>query len=445
MLALNETLVEQAGLDWAFCDTDSIAIARPNNIRTDAFQSRVESIVNWFDELNPYDFNAKILRIEDVNRDHADLKSFKPLYCWAVSAKRYALFNLEANNRPIIRKASGHGLGHLHEPYTEKNPANTIPQPTIPVHEIGNGFKLWQHDIWWQIISAALDGHPDQVDLSFHPAFDLPAISRYGANTPQLLRWFKAYNLGRQYGDQVRPFGFLTALTASPFDLGESMVSGNINRRHKAKALKPIAPFTRDPMQAALAAFDRDTGHAIPHQKLKTFRQVLAQYHLQPEAKFLNGNYLDRGVTKRRHVHVTGIQHIGKEANKLEEQMVLGINDEANPDYGASSHHAAGTILEIREIAKALGHKAIANIFGISKYRLNEVLKGRLRPKGFSQALIAIRERAKTNSENQEEKLSLLRESIAKWGLRKTARLMKCDPSNLRRRFKCEIENRNSF
>lgn len=290
MLAVTERLVGEAGLEWAFCDTDSMAIAKPPEMTTQEFHKRVETIVNWFDDLNPYAFKAKILKIEDVNFDHANGEIYKPLYCWAVSAKRYALFNLDPENNPTIRKASGHGLGHLHEPYTKKNPAQTIPKPVIPVHKMGNGFKLWQHDVWWQIIRAALDGHFDQVDLGFHPSLDLPAISRYGATTPAILRWLEPYNRDRHYCDQVKPFGFLTALTANPFIPVETIVGSKKQRKRKIIPVKPIAAFTKVPAQAAQMAFDRETGHPVHPEKLKTFKQVLAQYHLQPESKFLNGN-----------------------------------------------------------------------------------------------------------------------------------------------------------
>ena len=37
----------------------------------------------------------------------------EPLYCYTISSKRYVLFNLDAKGRPILRKASAHGLGHL--------------------------------------------------------------------------------------------------------------------------------------------------------------------------------------------------------------------------------------------------------------------------------------------------------------------------------------------
>ena len=52
-----------------------------------------------------------------------------------------------------------------------------------------------------------------------------------------------------------------------------------------------------------------------------TYAEALAQYHLRPEAKFLYGEFCDRGRTERRHVVATQIVHIGKEANKWEESI----------------------------------------------------------------------------------------------------------------------------
>jgi|SRR5262245_1436654 len=60
----------------------------------------------------------------------------------------------------------------------------------------------------------------------------------------------------------------------------------------------------------------------VPSKKLKTYREAIGQYHLSPESKFLNGDFTDRGRTERRHVQVTDVIHIGKEANKWKEGHV---------------------------------------------------------------------------------------------------------------------------
>ena len=56
---------------------------------------------------------------------------------------------------------------------------------------------------------------------------------------------------------------------------------------------------------------------------------MLAQYHLSPEDKFENGQFLDRGRTERRHVVATGFAWIGKEANQV------GDSGEADPIWSA--------------------------------------------------------------------------------------------------------------
>jgi hypothetical protein len=65
---------------------------------------------------------------------------------------------------------------------------------------------------------------------------------------------------------------------------------------------------------------------------LKTYAEALAQYHLHCESKFRRGEYLDRGATARRSVHVAGVRYIGKEANRWEEQFHLGY-PEAQIEY----------------------------------------------------------------------------------------------------------------
>ena len=59
------------------------------------------------------------------------------------------------------------------------------------------------------------------------------------------------------------------------------------------------------------------TGKPIQPEQLKTYAEVLAQYHLSCEDKFENGQFRDRGRTERRHVVATGFVWIGKEANQI--------------------------------------------------------------------------------------------------------------------------------
>ena len=124
MLALSERPAIDHGLNWAFCDTDSMAFANTDNLPFDEFVGRVRDVCDWFVPLNPYEPDPKkgvvsILEMEDQNFSKEKGKGTKlePLYCFAISAKRYALFNRDVEGKTIIRKASAHGLGHFSAPY----------------------------------------------------------------------------------------------------------------------------------------------------------------------------------------------------------------------------------------------------------------------------------------------------------------------------------------
>jgi len=116
MLAITERLIKDEGLDWAFCDTDSMAIAKAEGMSDAEFIERVERIRDWFVPLNPYGSSESLLKLEDANFNIRKPKVLEPLYCYTISSKRYALFNLDAKGRPTLRKASAHGLGHLRSP-----------------------------------------------------------------------------------------------------------------------------------------------------------------------------------------------------------------------------------------------------------------------------------------------------------------------------------------
>jgi hypothetical protein len=278
MLAIAERLALDEGINWAFCDTDSLALARPEGMPDDEFMERARRVRDWFTPLNPYEHKGPVFKIEDANYQLNNGKvtdDLEPLYALAVSAKRYALFNRDRNGRPVLRKASAHGLGHLRPPYSDEQAPRQIPKPVVTQTDLG--VERWQHDVWYRIVQAVIDGHPEQVRLDDLPGFDASAVSRYAATTPDLLRWFTSYNRGRPYREQVRPFGFLLAFQADPQSLPFDEV---------AAFPRPVSPFDTDPTAASEMCFDRVTGQPVQATSLKTYRQALAQYHLHPESKF---------------------------------------------------------------------------------------------------------------------------------------------------------------
>jgi hypothetical protein len=330
MLGIAERLTRDLGLDWAFCDTDSLAIVRPDGLSRQEFHERTDQVVDWFAPLNPYTKRGSILKVEDLNSGIGTNK-LEPLYCFAISAKRYALFNLNRGKQPVLRKASAHGLGHLLDPYPESEAPPDIPPPRVPLLEVG--IRRWQYDIWYKIVEAAVMGRPDNVPLDWHPAFYQPAAIRYTASSPHLLNWVARWNEGRPYEEQIRPFGFLLSFMPRTGVFAPSSVTPldelKLGRPPKTAALAPIAPYDSNPARALSKVFDRVTGKPIHPEQLKTYAEALAQYHLSCEDKFENGQFVDRGRTERRHVVATGFIWIGKEANQV------GKSGEEDPVWSA--------------------------------------------------------------------------------------------------------------
>lgn len=224
------------------------------------------------------------------------------------------------------------------------------------------GVKQWQNALWLEIINAALEGR--WHDFSQLHSFNGPAVSRYAATTTALLRWFKDFNEGKPYAEQVKPFNFLLALQP----------------KFTHKRCKPVATFSVDRSDIASRCFDRATGDAVDEDMLKTYLEALSQYPIHPEAKFANGDYLDAGVTQRRHVCAVSIQHIGKEANKWEEQAVLGVDGEAQVEYGTNAEEYEKKLARVRETIVKCGVKKVAEASDLSQRHVLNIRKGLKRP-----------------------------------------------------------------
>ncbi|WP_210484649.1 hypothetical protein [Microvirga antarctica] len=320
MLALAEHQVAEQKLDWAFCDTDSIAIANRCGLPPDEFKSRALLVRDWFKDLNPYDEDRSILQLEDVNfpvGKAGDLASLEPPLCLAVSAKRYVLFNRNGTAN-IIRKASGHGLGHLLAPYDE-----LAVQRRARIERIG--VPLWQEDLWQEIIRAAQSDTPDQTRFMEMTGFDAPAGSQYAATTPELLSWFKGYNERQPEGHRVFPFGFLLSLQAkSRLEMAKDQPEGLSDQLWRMREPRPAAPFFKRSTDAKDHAFDRDLDIPIPASWLKSHGRSLIRYHMHPETKFRGGEADQRGPLTRRHVFALSHRSIGKESDSIEENEFIG-------------------------------------------------------------------------------------------------------------------------
>ena len=368
MLAITEHLAEQSGISWAFCDTDSMALAKPEEMDEAEFLERAKRVREWFTPLNPYEHKGSLFKLEDANYRVEGGKlvdQLGPLYCLAISAKRYALFNVDKRGHSALRKVSAHGLGHLLPPYEDKEAPRNIPKPVVLLSELEA--ERWQHDLWYRIVEAALGDTPEQVRLDDLPGFQKPAVSRYAATTPNLLRWFKEHNRDKPYQEQVKPFGFLLAYHPNPLSFAKT-------------GSKPVSAYDKNLDRAVTGCFDRQSGEPVEPQALKTYQEALAQYHLHPEAKFHNGDYLDRGITHRRHIVATAVEHIGKEANRWEEQFYVGLDHEAQTDYGLAPEDSERVLSTLRVACDQLGQRAVAKSVRMSLRDVSALVQGKRKP-----------------------------------------------------------------
>jgi hypothetical protein len=442
MLAIAEARARERGIDWAFCDTDSMALARPSDMTEVEFFSRAQSICSWFKPLNPYARDVEIFKVEDENRPVKDgrlIDGLEPLFCFAVSAKRYTLFNLSAQGSPVLRKTSAHGLGHWLPPYRDEKAPKAFPDPAIEL----NGVKRWQHDIWHRIVTSALAEADTNSNPAAHAAFDTPVASPYHATKPFILDWFRAYNDMRPPEQQVGPFNFLLSFQAHALANKPDQEPGTKRRaRRKGRdalgILRPVAPYDSDPVIAARRCFDRQTGAPISINDLATYREALAQYHLYPERKFLNGRHRDRGPTQWRHVKigVTDIHYIGKEANELEEQVFFGFDPEAQPEYGMEDEAYPKLLAAVKEVLNVHKLTAVGAAVGVSVRYLREIRDGA--PNVRVQILKEIesgmpRLAAVQASEDERERklLDWARIERDRIGLRPLASELRTDPANL--------------
>jgi hypothetical protein len=332
MLAMLERCVTGLGGTYAFCDTDSMAIVATHDgdtiqcpgggeelpddsevIHALSF-SQVEQIVDRFATLSPYDRSAipgSILKIEDENYLEGERE---PLYCYAISAKRYCLFNLDGAEEPILRKCSESGLGHLMNPrdhdyepdVSDPDEAALSSKPT----------RLWIQAFWQRTLDEIHGfsvGWPDWIDR--------PALSRFTVSTPTLLSEFSEMNGQKTYAGTIKPFNFI--LVAHDASLGADR-----------KVL--IAPYERDAKKWTKLRWrsradgqvyritTREPAGGLTAVRVTTYRDVFERYSVHLEAKSLgpDGRACARdtqGLLRRMPVIADSIVHIGKETNRLDE------------------------------------------------------------------------------------------------------------------------------
>lgn len=354
MLGILEYLVTQAGGTWVMCDTDSMAVvasAERGHIETGASipprscdaetpgaipvlsYADVEEIRERFESLNPYN---PALGVKLLKREHSpqDDDYSGDLYCYAVSAKRYALFVPDESEgiRIVENKESGLGL---------------YMNPIDPKRRDETKQRDWATDAWRYMI-----GTDAGLGIAEPEWFDNPAMMRLTVSTWNVYESFATWNEGKPYAEQVKPHNFLI----SPVTKDHPVM--NVGRN---TPLRLVGPFSTDsdewfdmeyinmhaPEEGTYRiARDVDYRQLItPDNRtvpVKTYREVVKEYSRHPEVVFTGPNgeksHSDtRGVLQRHHVFVAGWDYVGKESNHLDKDkgiVVLGPGDVALTEYG---------------------------------------------------------------------------------------------------------------
>ena len=292
--------------------------------------AQVDEIVALLDRLNPYDRAAvkePILKIESDNRDPKTNEQ-RQLWCLAISAKRYALFLRDRNGEPVLlRKGvnngedgedrwSEHGLGHLLNPSDPEGDD-----------------RSWIAQAWLAIVLRSLGLAAAPLSIA-----DRVAVGQITVSSPEVLKPLEAFNAGKPYAQQIKPFNFILSAHVAPF----GHPSGADPERFHL-----IAPYESDPRKwDKLPWIDEYSekryriSASLPNAtrslaRVKNYGDVLEEYEYHEEAKCADarGEPCDRqsvGLLGRRRVRIEKLHFIGKESNKLEEVEELSVTDAAD-------------------------------------------------------------------------------------------------------------------
>jgi hypothetical protein len=399
MLALLEKSVSDLGGTYAMEDTDSMFIVAtehggivpcpggpyrindgPPGILALSWMQVDDEIIQRFAPLNPYQRDAvpgSVLKLEDDNHEGGDSETGKrrQIYCYAISAKRYALFEWNSKGVAVLLRDgvnnhedrwSEHGLGHLLN-------------PTDPESED----RDWIAQIWQDIISR----HQGLIAPRL-PFGNMPAVGRTTVSSPTILRPLAALNEGKPYRDIIKPFNFLVTCHVKPFG---HPTGADPEKFHL------IAPYEADPRRwLKMNWIDQYSGseYSITTEgiygigkaaRVKTYDEVAREYEYHPESKCADadGNTCEKpttGLLQRRHVYIDLIRYIGKESNLLED-VEAGLIHSAHGVYTeyTDPRRDEWTVKVLPALKKVAVPELLAKS-GMRRSALFEALAGRSRP-----------------------------------------------------------------
>lgn len=413
LLALLERKVADWNGTYAMEDTDSMAIVaecdermipcpggtegypRPKEGAQEAIRAitwaGVRRVASDFAALNPYDPEAVPGSILKLELDNFDRKTGKhrQLWCYAISAKRYALFLRERDGSPTLLRSnvnngddrwSEHGLGHLLNP--------TDPE---------GDDREWIAQAWLRIIRKTLGLRTRP------PAFqNLPAVGRTSVSSPWVMKAFRTLNAGKTYLEQIKPFNFLLNAHVRAFGYPSGV---------DPERFQLIAPYEADPKKwltlpwidlyskgARRYRVATSEQHSSQFAELTTYGETLRAYGFHEEAKCAgpDGKPCGKqtvGLLSRRHVRIGALHFIGKESNLLEEVEAGQIHDlqDVYIEYPDARREREAWLKKVVPKLKAMSLRELQSRTGLSLATLKAVRAGRMpHPKNRAKLLGAV-------------------------------------------------------
>jgi len=317
LLALAEKCITDAGGTYLFCDTDSLCVvtnekggfsrggARADLGYVEGADMRefapvpclsrdtVLKISERFASLNPYSFGGTILKVEDVNYVDGDpTKGFRDLYGYAISAKRYCLF--EGKQVRQIVDAKAHGIGYLMSPI-QRNPNKDEDEFAV---------AFWQRVLQNEGISLKRE-EPEWLDR--------PAMMRIPVSSPAVLGRLKGF---------FKPYDFVLAPVVRDGDL-------DLEKQPDKPIL--VTRFTKHSNEWSGATYYNvrtgepcrvTTGESSSEKvfPVRSYRSVVNAYVNNAESKFNgpDGNQCrpwTRGVLRRTHVVAREHRYCGRNSS----------------------------------------------------------------------------------------------------------------------------------
>jgi len=401
LLALAEKCVTDAGGTYLFCDTDSLCVVANENggfarggARADLgyveaadmrefapipclSRDTVIKISERFSSLNPHSFGGTILKVEDVNYvDGNPSKPFRDLYGYAISAKRYCLF--EGKHVRKIVDAKAHGIGYLMSPIQRKGDND----------EDQFAAQFWQKVLQNEGVSFK-SGDPEWLDR--------PAVMKIPVSSPAVLGRFK---------DFCKPYDFILAPVIRDSDLDlEKQADKPILITRFTKKSEEWADATyynvRTGKPCRITTGDSKDKNTIP---VRSYRAVLNAYVNNPECKFDGPDgkqcgVWTRGVLQRMHVVANEHGYCGKEIKRKLEQGPVDHEIDFKCKIYDNGRVAAGP--KTLRLLKNFSEREIKKGTGIHRDKIRLIRHGKtVKRSTYSKVINFLRQNARPTAEN---------------------------------------------